>query len=177
MGKNIVILSGSPRKGGNTEKLILAFKEGAESAGNIVAVFHTAYMSIKGCIGCEFCTAHEGECTLSDDMGIILDAMNKCDVIIWASPIYYFSFTAQLKTVIDRTYPFVNKDKKQAGLMLTFAYDKDDTAVGAIAIYERILRYYEWEDAFRLFVPSVEHVNDIDGRPELDLARKLGKEI
>lgn len=177
MEKNIVILSGSPRKGGNTEKLILAFKEGAESAGNIVTVFHTAHMSIKGCIGCEFCHTHEGKCTLSDDMSTILDAMNECDVIIWASPIYYFSFTAQLKAVIDRTYPFINKDKKQAGLMLTFAYDNADTAAGAIAIYEGILQYYEWEDAFRLFVPSVEHLNDIEGRPELDSARKLGEEI
>lgn len=177
MGKKIVILSGSPRKNGNTEKLISAFKEGASSAGNTVTVFHTAHMKIKGCTGCEFCLTHEGNCALSDDMEIILKAMDECDVIVWASPIYYFSFTAQLKAVIDRTYPFINKDKKQAGLMLTFAYDTADTATGAIAIYEGILQYYEWEDAFRLLVPSVEHLGDIDGRIELDLARKLGEEI
>ena len=177
MGKNIVILSGSPRRKGNTEKLISAFKEGAEATGNTVTIFHTARMNIKGCIGCELCTEREGKCSLSDDMDIILDAMNECDMIIWASPIYYFSFTAQLKAVIDRTYPLVNKDKKQAGLMLTFAYDNDDTAAGAVAIYERILQYYEWEDAFRILVPSVEHENDIDGRSELELARKIGNKI
>ena len=175
MNKDIVILSGSPRKGGNTEKLAAAFKEGAESVGNSVTVFGITTMKIEGCIGCEFCLNNPGKCTHKDDMPKILDALYKADVVVWASPVYYFSVTAQLKAVIDRTYPLINDNTKQAVLLLTCADESSDTAEGALAIYHKTVDYYKWKDAGVIIAAGVEHMGDIDGHTALVEAIKLGQ--
>ncbi|MCL2588117.1 MAG: flavodoxin family protein [Oscillospiraceae bacterium] len=177
MSKHIVILSGSPRKKGNTEQLVAAFKAGAESAGKTVTVFQTAHMDIAACTGCEYCITHPGGCALKDDMGEIIGALHRADVIVWASPVYYFSFTAQLKRAIDRMYPLINEASKQAALLLTCAEEDTDTAAGAFAIYERILNYYEWENAGTIIASGVEHMGDIAGHHALVKAQKLGREI
>ena len=77
MSQNIVILSGSPRKGGNTDKLVAAFKEGAESARKNVTVFRTADMSISGCLGCRHCFSEKITCVQQDDMDTIWNALKK----------------------------------------------------------------------------------------------------
>ena len=177
MSKNIVILSGSPRIAGNSEKLVTAFKEGAESSGNIVRIFRTAHMKINGCTGCEHCQQHKSECVLKDDMIEILDALREADVVVWASPVYYFSVTAQLKAAIDRMYSLISEKAKQTVLLLTCADESSDTAAGAFAMYERILKYYKWIDAGIIIATGVESINDIDGRDELKQARKLGMNI
>jgi len=174
MNKNIVVLSGSARKNGNSEKLIASFKEGAESVGKNVTVFRVADMAIGGCVGCEYCIDNEGKCSLKDDMTIILDALSKTDVIVWASPIYYFSFTAQLKAVIDRMYPLINDKPKQTALLLVCADDDIDTAAGALAIYHRTIKYYNWSSVGIVIATEVEHLGDIDGKPVLEEARQLG---
>ena len=177
MSKNIVVLSGSPRKNGNSNKLVAAFKDGAQSAGKNVTVFQTAHMKIAGCMGCEYCLKNPGKCTLDDDMSGILDALQKADAVVWASPVYYFSVTAQLKATIDRSYPLISESAKQAALLLTCADESSDTAAGALAIYHRTLEYYKWVDAGVIIATDVEHINDIDGRKELGQARELGRMI
>ena len=177
MNKNIVILSGSPRRNGNSEKLVAAFKEGAESAGKTVTVFRTAHMKIKGCSGCEYCHESGGKCSIKDDMTEVLDAIGKANAVVFVSPIYYFSFSAQLKTAIDRMYPLRDVKGKQAALLLTCAEETIDTATGALTIYQRIVKYYEWEDVGIVIATDVEHIGDIDGCEELEEARKLGRTI
>ena len=100
MSKNIVLLSGSPRKGGSTDKLADAFIKGAESAGKSVALFRVADMAIGFCIGCSHCFDEKGVCILKDDMQTILDAIRKADALVFASPVYYCSVSAQLKLVL-----------------------------------------------------------------------------
>jgi len=177
MSKHIVVLTGSPRKKGNTEKLVAAFQAGAESAGKTVRVFQTAHMNIGACTGCEYCLEHPESCAIKDDMGEILHALQKVDAIVWASPVYYFSFTAQLKRAIDRMYPLANENSKQAALLLACADEDTDTAVGAVAIYDRILKYYQWQNAGTIIATGVEHLGDIVGHEALAKAQKLGQEI
>ena len=177
MTKNIVILSGSPRKGGNTEQLVNAFKAGAEAANKTVTVFTVAHLKIGGCIGCEYCLNNPGKCTLKDDMADILAALRQADVVVWASPVYYFSVTAQLKAVIDRTYPLVNEQPKQAALLLTCADESSATAEGALVIYHKTIEYYEWLNAGVIIATGVEHIGDITGHTALKEAHKLGTEI
>jgi multimeric flavodoxin WrbA len=89
MSENIVLLSGSPRKGGNTDRLAVAFIEGAESAGKKVTLFRVADMTIGGCLGCDHCFKEKGVCVQNDDMIMILNALRKADAIVFASPIYF----------------------------------------------------------------------------------------
>ena len=98
----VVILNGSPRKGGNTEIMAETFAKAADK--HEVEILNIAPMNIKGCLGCKYCYAHQGECVQKDDMSKVLEILKDADMVVFASPIYWFDITAQLKTVIDRLY-------------------------------------------------------------------------
>ena len=105
---NIIILNGAARKNGSTAELIQAFTEGAESAGNQVTEFYLQDMNIHGCMGCNGCArapkGTENPCVQKDDMGSINAAFMKADVVVFASPVYFWTVTGTLKTAADRLY-------------------------------------------------------------------------
>lgn len=105
MLKQIIILNGSPRKNGNTRKLIRAFTEGAQSKGHAIKEFYLNGMNIHGCIGCLNAGRNpESPCSVKDDMDEIYLAFAVCDTVVFASPIYFWAVTGQLKTASDRLY-------------------------------------------------------------------------
>lgn len=103
MGKKILILSGSPRKGGNSDLLCDEFMRGAIDGGNTVEKICVAEKNIGYCRACYYCRDHGGQCVQKDDMAEILQKMIDADLIVLASPVYFYSIDAQLKTLIDRT--------------------------------------------------------------------------
>lgn len=103
MGKKVLILSGSPRKGGNSDLLCDAFARGATEAGNTVEKIRVAEKKVAPCSGCYYCAKSGGVCVHRDDMAEILQKMIDADVLVLASPVYFYSVCAQLKAVIDRT--------------------------------------------------------------------------
>ena len=105
--KNVLILSGSPRAKGNSNILCDAFMRGAEEAGNQVEKVLVSRLKLSGCLGCNACKRNDGECVQKDDMVTIKEKMIAADVIVLASPIYFYSMTAQLKTFLDRCYAFM----------------------------------------------------------------------
>lgn len=103
MSKKVLILSSSPRKGGNSDILCDKFKEGAESAGNIVEKIFLRDKNINYCSGCGFCnTNNYTACSQKDDMTEILEKMIEADVIVFGTPVYFYTMSGQLKTLIDR---------------------------------------------------------------------------
>lgn len=103
MSKKVLILSGSPRKGGNSDLLCDEFMRGASDSGNAVEKIRVSTKKVEPCIGCYYCSKHGGKCIKGDDMADILQKMIDADVIVLASPVYFYSIDAQLKAVIDRT--------------------------------------------------------------------------
>ena len=103
MSKKVLILSGSPRKGGNSDLLCDEFMRGAEEAGNVVEKVRVAEKKIGYCSACYYCGTSGGVCAKKDDMAELLQKVIDADVIVLASPVYFYSIDAQLKTVIDRT--------------------------------------------------------------------------
>lgn len=103
MSKNVLILSGSPHKGGNSDLLCDEFMRGALEAGNAVEKIRVAEKKIGYCTACYYCETSGGVCVKKDDMAEILQKMIDADVIVLASPVYFYSIDAQLKTLIDRT--------------------------------------------------------------------------
>lgn len=103
MNKKVLILSGSPRKGGNSDLLCDEFARGATESGNQVEKVRIAEKKIGYCHACYYCREHNGECAIKDDMAELLQKMIDADVIVLASPVYFYSISAQLKAVIDRT--------------------------------------------------------------------------
>ena len=103
MSKKVLILSGSPRKGGNSDTLCDRFMQGAVEAGHDVEKIRVAEKKIGFCSGCYYCQKSGGVCAKKDDMPEILQKMIDADVIVFASPVYFYSIDAQLKALIDRT--------------------------------------------------------------------------
>lgn len=103
MSKNVLILSGSPRRGGNSDLLCEEFMRGAAYAGNQVEKIFLRSKKIGYCNACYYCKQSGGICAIKDDIAEILSKMHQADVIVLASPVYFYSIDAQMKTVIDRT--------------------------------------------------------------------------
>ena len=103
MCKKVLILSGSPRKNGNSDTLCDAFMKGAQKSGHDVEKIYIASKNISYCRGCYFCQRNNGICAIKDDMPEIIEKMISADVIVLSSPIYFYSINAQMKAVIDRT--------------------------------------------------------------------------
>lgn len=103
MRKKVLILSGSPRKSGNSDLLCDEFMRGAQQAGHEVEKIRVAAKKIAPCSACYYCREHGGACVHKDDMAEVLQKMIDADVIVLASPVYFYSIDAQLKAVIDRT--------------------------------------------------------------------------
>lgn len=178
MGKNIVVLSGSPRKGATTDRLVNAFVEGAESAGNTVTCFRVADKNIGGCRGCRHCFEEQGVCVQKDDMIPILDMLRKADVLVLASPVYYFGVTAQMKLAIDRTYALLKEGTpvKRAVLLMTCGAGMN-AAASAISMFRQISALQKWKEAGIIVAPHLHEPEDIDGRHELVQAKRLGEKI
>lgn len=104
MSKKVVVLSGSPRKGGNSDLLCDQFIIGAKEAGNQAEKICFRDKNINYCIACDACRKNGGNCIHKDDMAEILDKLIAADVIVMATPVYFYTMDAQMKTLIDRTY-------------------------------------------------------------------------
>src|SRR5574344_1123059 len=113
MSKNVLIISSSPRKGGNSDTLCDEFMRGAKEAGNEVIKVFLKDKNISYCSGCGVCNSTQ-KCSINDDMAVLLEEMKKSDVIVMATPTYFYTMCGQMKTFIDRCCPaytqIVNKD-------------------------------------------------------------------
>lgn len=128
MSKKILILSGSPRKGGNSDLLCDEFARGAAEAGHSVEKLRVAEKSIRPCSACYYCRDHGGACVHQDDMAAILQKMIDADVLVLASPVYFYSIDAQLKAVIDRTVARWTEVKNKEFYYIVTAADEEHAA-------------------------------------------------
>ena len=104
MKKKVLVLSASPRKGGNSDLLCDQFILGAKEAGNPSEKIFLRDKEINYCLACDTCQGNGGDCERKDDMAEILDKMIEADVIVMATPVYFYTMNGQMKTLIDRTY-------------------------------------------------------------------------
>lgn len=136
MSKKILILSGSPRKGGNSDILCDEFARGAVDAGNEVEKIRVAEKNVGYCKGCYYCKDHGGQCVIKDDMSDILQKMIDAEVIVLASPVYFYSIDAQLKAVIDRTVArWLEVKNKEFYYIATCADEEKESAETTFACF------------------------------------------
>jgi multimeric flavodoxin WrbA len=129
MGKNVLIISSSPNKLGNSNLLCKEFEKGAIEANNSVETIFLRDKKIGYCVACQYCKRNGpvGECAIKDDMAEILEKMDKADVIVLATPTYFYGMTAQLKTVLDRTYAnWMALSHKELYYIITCADDSNE---------------------------------------------------
>lgn len=174
---NITILNGSPRKNGNTRIMAEAFARGAKESGSQVTIIDAADRQVRGCLGCEYCFSHEGKCVQKDDMGGILEILDETDVLVFASPIYWFDMTAQIKAVIDRMYARAAVGFHFSRTVLLLNAGADEVFDAAIAQYRATLDYLKWEDLGIIAIPNMERKGSMKESPRLEEVYRLGKAV
>ena len=181
MSKKIIVLNGSPRKNGNTSALIKEFVKGAKESGNTAKSFWIEGMSINSCKGCYGGGKDiASPCVQKDDMGDIYTAYNEADVVVLASPLYFWTFSGQLRIAFDRLHAVaecdpnhINPVKKCVLLMAAESHDFDE----ALNYYNGFMKYLFWEHLGQVLAGGIRDVGEIEGKPELEEAYRLGLSI
>ncbi len=181
MSKKIIVLNGSSRKNGNTSALVREFVRGAEQAGNTVTVFDLSNMQINGCKGCFGGGKNpDSPCVQKDDMEKIYPAYKEADVLVLASPLYYWTISGQLKTAFDRLFAvaecdanYRNPQKKTVLLMAAEGYGFEESQYW----YDQLERHLGWKSLGKVLCGGVMEIGDIKGKKELEDAYRLGSSI
>ena len=177
----IVVVTGSPRKHGNSFAMTDVFIREAERCGHTVKRFDAAFMKIGGCHACQTCFKTGKACSFDDDFNLIAPVILEADAVVFAMPVYWYSIPAQIKGVIDRIYSFCVAGKdisgKRCGL-ITCCEEQDPTVMDGVRIpVERSAALRKWDIVGEVLVPGVLETGDIgktDGcRQAAELAHKF----
>lgn len=174
--KNVLILSSSPRKGGNSDRLCIEFYKGAVDAGHNAEIVRIAEKNIAYCIGCYACQ-NTGECFKKDDMVELTKKIKSADVIVFATPVYFYTMSAQLKTFIDRLTPCYEEIRADVYIMAT-AWDSNlDNLQLTVESVRGLTRdcFEGCTEKGTLVVGDVSGIGAIEGREELKTAYLMGK--
>lgn len=181
MAKNILILTGSPRIGGNSDLLADAFIAGAQQSGHTTVKFATAEKNIKGCKACKTCFSKGIACSFPDDFNELAPLLEQADVLVFATALYWFSFPTQMKAAIDKLYSFLIGERtlkiKECVLLVCGVAEDEDAYDGIVKSYELIADYQQWTDRGKIIVPGVNEKGDILKTDGLKRAEKLGNNM
>jgi multimeric flavodoxin WrbA len=184
MSDYVLILKGSPRENGNSSMLAERVAAGAREAGANVESFSLHTMDIRPCDGCDSCQETGGMCVIKDDMQALYPKLRRATAIVVASPIYWFTFTAQAKLCIDRWYALETPQGselhgKKFGLVLTYG-DIDlytSGGINAIHTFESMCRYVHAEITGMVY-GSADKAGDVVKNPDLlEKAYQLGRKL
>lgn len=177
--KKVLILEGSPRLKGNSAILCNEFEKGAKEIGCDVEKVFIARKNIAGCLGCNACQKNGGICVIKDDMSEIKEKMLNCDVIVLASPIYFYSMTSQLKALLDRTYAFFQQlDGRTFYFIITCAADdKLYTKTMTDALHGYTCCIPNSKEAGVVLGINASNAGDVKNSEVMEQAYKMGKSI
>jgi multimeric flavodoxin WrbA len=179
MSKKILVISASPRRGGNSDTLCGEFIRGAQEVGNAAEKVFLRDKKIGYCTGCGVCNSTH-KCVQNDDMEEILDKMVKADVIVMATPVYFYTMDAQMKTLIDRTVPRYTEIADKDFYFIVAAADTDQAAM------ERAISGFRGftEDCLPnshekgiIYGTGAWQVGEIKSSPAIQQAYEMGKQV
>lgn len=179
MSKKVLVISTSLRKNSNSEQLASAFAAGAREAGHEVEALSLRNKTLEFCRGCLACQKTL-QCVIKDDANDIVEKMGKADVLVFATPIYYYEMCGQLKTLLDRANPLFPTDYafRDVYLLATAADDEASAVDGARKGLEGWVACFpkaQLKEVF--FCGGVTNAGDIEGNPALAKARQLGSSV
>ena len=179
MSKKVLVISTSPRKGGNSDTLADEFVRGAQEAGNNVekiALYDHTIGFCKGCLACQ----KTQRCVIRDDADTIAQKMLTADILVFATPIYYYGICGQMKTMLDRANPLFSADYQFRNIYLLAAAAESSPS----AVEGSVKAVQGWVDCFprctlagTVFAGGVNGVGEIAGHPALEQAYQMGKEV
>ena len=166
MSKKIVVITGSPRKNGNSFAMTDAFIKAAEAKGHSVTRFDAALKKVGGCRACETCFKTGKACSFDDDFNAIAPAILEADAVVFTMPVYWYSIPAQIKGVIDRLFSFVVGGRDIAGkeCAVIACCEEEDLSVmdGVCVPLERSAALMKWTMVGEVLIPGVLNAGDIE---------------
>lgn len=177
--KNVLVIAASPRRGGNSDLLSDRFADGARDAGHNVEKVFLRDLKIGYCTGCYFCEQSGGVCAIKDDMGPLLDKIIGADVLVMATPVYFYCMNAQLKTVIDRTVArYTQIRDKDAYLIATAGEDMPSAVEGTVTSFRGFLDCLEnVREAGMVLATGVHLKGEVADRPYMEQAYLMGQGV
>ena len=176
---NIIILVGSMRQSGNTALLARSFAEGAAKNNN-VEIISVANYNVDPCIGCNSCFTREGnKCFQNDDMVQIYEKLQNADIVVIASPVYFYGISAQLKAIVDRLHTPMRDTFhiKKLGLLLVGAAELQNLFDPILMQYQMVLDFFKLDSIGTVLVRGVRDIGDIENSQALKDAYELGASI
>ncbi|MCI8387852.1 MAG: flavodoxin family protein [Clostridiales bacterium] len=165
MCKKIVVITGSPRKDGNSFAMTDAFIKAAEAKGHTVVRFDAAMRKVGGCHACETCFKTGKACSFDDDFNIIAPDILAADAVVFTAPVYWYSIPAQIKCVIDKLFSFcvAGKDIGGKNCAIITCCEEDDISVmdGVRIPIERSAQLLKWNIVGEVLVPGVLKAGEI----------------
>lgn len=181
MPKRVLIISSTPRVGGNSEILCKEFKRGAEESGNFVYMISLRDMNLHNCIGCGLCNANDHtSCFQKDDMEDILQKMIDADIIVLATPVYFYAMSSQMKMFIDRCCAGYTKIADKRFYLIATAQDpREETLEATFLGFNGFLESLENAiEIGRLYGVGLWNKGDVYNNPRLlEQAYSIGKHI
>lgn len=178
-GLKIVVLTGSPRRNGNSAHLAEQFIKGATESGHEIFRFDCAFQKVAGCAACDYCKM-DGPCVIKDDFELVRPHLITADMIVFATPMYYFGMSSQLKSVIDRFYALtgqIRKKYKKTAFLMTYSDTSPEEAEPMLSHYRNMIAHMGWEDAGTVVAPGVGPAGAVKTTGYGEEAYRLGKNV
>lgn len=181
MSKKIVVITGSPRKEGNSFAMTDAFIQAAEAKGYTVTRFDAAMQNVGGCHACETCFKTGKACSFDDDFNTLAPSISEADAVVFTMPVYWYSIPAQIKGVIDKLFSFCVGGKDIAGkkcALITCCEEHDMSVMDGVRIpIERTAALLKWEMVGEVLIPGVLQAGEIAGTDGCKKAAELADAI
>lgn len=177
--KKVLIVSTSPRANSNSEALAKAFARGAQEAGHEAELVSLRGKTINFCRGCFVCQEKK-RCVIRDDADVICQRALNADVLVFATPIYYYEMSGQLKTLLDRLNPLFPSDYafRDVYLLTSAAEDEETVPRRAVSGVEGWIECFERAKlAGTVFMGGVTAAGESPAHPALEQAYRMGKEV
>lgn len=179
--KQVLIINASPRIGGNSETLSNAFKKGILRERCKINTISVGKIPIKGCIACNKCYELNKACCFDDNFSIIANLIEDSDVIVFSTPMYWYNFPTQMKSIIDKFYAFIigKRDvSNKKSILLVCGELKDEKQYSPILdTYHQIIQELNWINLGEIIATDVFEIGDICGNKALELSEKLASKI
>ena len=181
MSKKIVVITGSPRRKGNSFAMTEAFIKAAEAKGHTVTRFDAALNKVGGCRACQTCFSTGKACSFDDDFNTIAPAIEAADTVVFTTPVYWYSIPAQIKGVIDRLFSFCIAGRDVAGkecALITCCEEEDMSVMDGVRMpIERSAALLKWNMVGEVLIPGVLNEGDIDKTDGCAQAAALAEKI
>lgn len=179
MTKKVLILSSSPRRGGNSDTLCDEFMKGAQSAGNQVEKIFLKDRQINYCTGCSVCSMYGKPCPQKDDAASIIEKMIDADVIVMATPVYFYTVSAQMKTLIDRCCGrYLEMKNKEFYFIVSAAESNIQMMQRTIEDFRGFLDCLEEpQEKGVIYGVGAWHVGEIKDKPAMKEAYEMGMKL